>query len=81
MKSFILMKVYIFEDLYILNALSQKYIANIAFKLFTKWCFTLLQFYLKNEQEKNSMIKAEDKQNIVLNKDIKKENFKKYLMN
>ena len=56
MKSFILMKVYIFEDLYILNALSQKYIANIAFKLFTKWYFTLLQFYLKNEQEKNSII-------------------------
>ena len=38
-------------------------------------------FIKKNEQTKNSMIKTEDKQNIVLNKGIKKENFKKDLMN
>ena len=34
-------KVYIFEELLICNALYYKYIANIIFKQFTKWCFTL----------------------------------------
>ena len=38
---FFFLKVYIFEDLLILNALYYKYTANVIFKQFTKWCFKL----------------------------------------
>ena len=42
------LKVYIFKDLLILNALYYIYITNITFKQFT----LVLQFYLKNDQKK-----------------------------
>ena len=67
------MKIYVFEDLLILNVLFKKYIANITFKQFTKCCFIfgctiLFKKWAKTEYNK----KAEEKQssvNIVISVD------------
>ena len=67
MKSFIFLKVYIFEDLLILNSLYQKYVANITFKQFTKWCFTL--WFYRNENDTFLIKKTEAK--IVISVDEK----------
>ena len=52
------LKVYIFKDLLILNALYQKYIANVTFKLFSKFVFQFgFKKLLKNGQKnKKKMI-------------------------
>ena len=69
MKSLIFMKAYIFDDHLILIALYQKYIANITFKQFIKWWFTLWVYnFIKKWEKKKKMIpfwrkKAEQKQN------------------
>ena len=69
MKSFIFLKVYIFEDLLILNALYSNYIPNITFKQFTKCCFTFDSTILfkkwSNKEEDDTFLrkKAEEKQN------------------
>ena len=67
-RSFTFLKVFIFEELLIFNAL-QKYIANITFKQFSKCCL-ILWFYnlLENGRKKSEIIpfwgkKAEEKQN------------------
>ena len=80
-----------------MNALYQKYIANINFNQFTKWCFTLwfYSFILKMDKRKNMMtpfwVKKTGGKNVIfvdanckgnhLKKSIKKYNFKKDLMN
>ena len=55
------MKVYIFEDLLIFHALYYKYIANIIFKQFTKWCFTVwfhnfIKKIKKKKKKKNKTV-------------------------
>ena len=55
-------KVYIFEELFICNALYYKYIANIIFKQFTKWCFTL--WFYKFIKKRNKKIKNKKKKMI-----------------
>ena len=64
MKSFIFLKVCIFKDFLILNALFWKYIANITFKQFAKWCLTLwfYNFIKKSEKKRREkMIKKQKK--------------------
>ena len=65
------LKVLIFEDLLILNALYQKYKANITCKQFIKWCFThwFYNFMWKMGKRKKKMItvwvkKTEEKRDI-----------------
>ena len=64
------LKIYIFENFLILNACYLNYRANITFKQFTKWCFTLwfYNFILKMGERKKVddtflMKKTEEKQN------------------
>ena len=60
MKFSIFLNVYIFENLLILNALYQKYIANIN-SAFTKWCFALWFYnFIKKmvKKKKKEMIKT-----------------------
>ena len=64
MKSSISLKVNIFEDqLNVLEALYQKYIADENFKQFTKWYFTLwvYSFIKKLAKENKKMILSEEK--------------------
>ena len=59
------LKVYIFEDLQILNAFYYKYIANITFKQLT----LVLQFYSKNDQKKkedNTFLRKKQKKNKIV---------------
>ena len=59
MRSFIFLKVYVFGDLLILNALCYKYIVNITFKQFPKWCFTLWFYnFIKKWAKKNKKEKV-----------------------
>ena len=58
-----LFEVNFFGDLLILNVLYYKYIANITFKQFTKWCFTLW-FYNFIKKFSTKKIKSKKKEMI-----------------
>ena len=63
---FYFLKVYIFEELLILNVLYQKDIANITFKQFTKYCFTLCFIILfkkwaKKEEDDDTFLRKKSR--------------------